>query len=128
MTNNIESPEFNHRPEIAEQKLKELLLILDSIKFKNFEEFEFDGKKFLLQILPKSHLKEVEGGAWFAGSTYIDGIDIYIVKNQSPEDRKQRLFHEVVEAKVQAMGFDKKTAHEYALEQEQKFFTQNVNR
>jgi hypothetical protein len=122
----METPEFNRRPEIADQKLKELLSILDSIKFKDFEEFDFDGVKFLLQILPPSHLKKEEGGAWFSSSTYIEGIDIYIVKKQSPETRKRQMFHEVVEARAQGMGFDQDTAHQYALEQEQKIFAQDI--
>jgi len=119
----MEKLEKKRMPEIQHEKLEQLMDILDTLKFEDFEEFEFDSKKFLLQILPKSHLEEEEGGAWFAGSTYINGIDIYIVKEQSPKDRKRRMFHEVVEAKAQASGFDKETSHQYATEQEQKFFT-----
>lgn len=125
MPRNIETPEFNRRPEIADEKLRELISILDSLKFEEFEEFDFDGEKFLLQILPPSHLKKKEGGAWFHSSTYIEGIDIYIVKKQAPEMRKRQMFHEVVEARAKGMGFDQDIAHNYALEQEQKFFTQN---
>jgi len=122
----MEKMELNHKPEIDEKELNKLLSIIDSLKFEDYEEFEFNGQKFLLQILPVSHLKEEEGGAWFAGSTHIKGIDIYIVKEQPIKERKRRMFHEVIEANAKYKGFDQATANQYAAEQEFKFFDQDI--
>jgi hypothetical protein len=114
---------FKPGPEIKREKLAELWSVISGLKFEDYEEFKFDGKNFLLLFFSPEQKNE-NGEAWFSASTDIDGVDIYLLQTLPLEEKKKKLFHEVVEAWAQTNGFLGKESHNFALEQEKIFFSE----
>lgn len=121
---NIEKREQPRKPEI---KIDELLSVLDSIQWEPMYKFSYNGSNFLLLLTTEEEAKEMteEGGdAWHHTSTAIDGRDLYMLESLSGEERRKKLFHEILECNIRDQGFSLEEAHHIALEEEQKIFGQ----
>ncbi len=126
----MEKQESIQLPEI---KIDELLGILDTLKWKDHYEFEYDGVEFLLIITDAEELRKAEKEetldehgepAEFSASDLVDGFDIYLHDTIPAEKRKRILFHEILEATLARKGFPLDKIHEIALKEENKVFGQ----
>lgn len=114
--------EKNKQPEID---FKAILNVIDNLEltFDDYEAFEYMGTGFL--IIPDDNPESLResGGAWYINSTAIDGFDIYLQESLSKEQRKRRLFHEVLEINLRdKQGFGQEDAHNIAQAKEQEVF------
>lgn len=112
--------EFEERkpPEI---KTDELLKVLESIEFEDYEGIHFNGTDFLL-LLDTEEEVDPESPATYKPSTAIDGYDIYIDETLSGKERDRALFHEILEANLLDQELSLDEAHEIAKEETQKTF------
>ena len=124
----MEAPERQLKPSL---KIKELINILDKIKWENRYRFSFNGTEFILMITPKKELieakakgklKEFGPPAEFFASTYVNWFDIYLHDTISEKNRKRVLFHEILEANLQDQQIPETEAHKIALREEEKVF------
>src|SRR3989338_2880294 len=101
----IRQPEINHDA---------ILSVINNLSFEHYEQFQYNGVNFLL-IFDKEEdsSKEIDGAEYFA-STAIDGFDIYLLETLSREQKKRRIFHEILEIDLLRQGYDTKTAHRIA--------------
>jgi len=108
-------------PTAPEIKSDELLQIVNGLKIKWLEVFEFDGVRFTLY--PSEEEYSDEEGAFLSSAvtTGLSDYDLY-VSTLEPELIRRRIFHEVLEACLRSKDFDNQTAHEMALEEEEKMF------
>jgi hypothetical protein len=106
-------------PELSESKVGQLWEGLGTLDWDGYEEFEFDGVSYLILDFPPDHLDE-EGEGWFRPSTHIDGIDVYALETLPPEEKKKRVFHEILEAWAQRFSLDQ--PHDFAIDRERKFW------
>lgn len=112
------------------EKAPQLVSVVEKLKFRNYEEFEFDGVGFLPILTkptqadlkdPKAHVNS-QSPAVFHASTAIDGYDIYIIRSLSRGEKRRMVFHEAFEASLLARGFDEDEAHAPTLIEEEKHF------
>lgn len=116
----MENPEKMRHPEI---KSNELLHLIDIIKFEQGEEFTFNGTNFLLFLCDKDEIASGNAGqdAEYFKSNIVD-YDIYMFETLSGEDRRVKLFHEILECNLRDQGYSEDEAHRLTLEEEQKIF------
>lgn len=114
------------QPEIRD---KELLSLIESIEWKSWYAFSYNGTNFLLFILEEDDIKSDVGGeqAEIYPSSQTGGWDIYLHNTISESERSRVLFHEILEGDLAAHGFPMKDAHEVALKEEQKIFGEREN-
>jgi len=124
----MEQPEGFKQPEI---KTKELLELVDTIKWEHGYRFEFNGTKFNLVMTDAEsiELAEKEGDknrygepAEYFQSTLIDGYDIYLHATISEADRRRIMFHEVLECNLRQQGYSSAEAHVITAKEEEKNF------
>jgi hypothetical protein len=114
--------EVTPRVVIRDHKLKDLIKTLEKLKFYNHKTFTFDEELFLIILLEPNRIDDNEI-AWFSGcSTAIAGIDIYILRTLTREQKIRILFHEVVESYLQRKGYVSKKSHVRAVRIERKYF------
>ena len=117
----MEQHEQLRRPEI---KTQELISVIDSIKWEEDYEFSFNGSNFLLLLDTEDESDPEVQGAEYHASTSINGWDIYALETLAGEERRRRLFHEILECNIKDQGFSHEIAHQTAFEEEQKKFGQ----
>lgn len=100
---------------------EEILNLLDTLRFKDWEDFVYRDTHFLLLFTSAEHCPE---GASHEVSTFLldDGFDIYISEDLAGTALKRAVFHEIVEAIVGMCVDDREKAHATALEQEEEAF------
>ena len=106
---------------IPELQSEELLGIIDGMKIQDGEQFTFNGVSYYLCLLNQGEAEHGGEDAFFNASTYIHGYDIYILETLPPEERKRKLFHEILEANITG-NLPSEQAHEIALQEEERIF------
>lgn len=126
----MEKQESIQLPEIKTDKL---LGLLDTLKWEDHYEFEYDGVEFLLIVTDAEELREAEKEGTldeygepveFSASDSVDGFNIYLHDTIPIEKRKRILFHEILEATLARKGFPLDKIHEIASKEENKVFGQ----
>ncbi|MFA5050856.1 MAG: hypothetical protein WC499_01950 [Patescibacteria group bacterium] len=116
----MENKEKFKTPEIHSQ---ELLKIIENVKWEEGEGIEYNGTTFLLFFSDET--SESDGhqdAASYQSPSHITDFDIYLLKSLSIEDKKRRLFHEILEADLRKQGFNYNEAHDLTKVEEQKTF------
>ena len=110
--------ESQSTPEI---KLDELKALINQVEFESGNVYEFNGIIFNIVMFPEDGLDEDNVDAWYSTSTIVPGYDIYILKTLSIEEKKHRLFHEVLELNLKGQGIPQDQAHALAKVEDQKY-------
>jgi len=104
---------------------EEALEVVNTISFEELEEFNYDGTNFLLMTFTQEELEQnpenEREDVFFSASTEIDGWDIYILDSLSVEEKKRRIFHEIIECDLISQGFET-NAHTKARQVEEEVF------
>ena len=100
---------------------EQLLQIIEQVKWEDMEELEYNGTNFLLFFSDKTSESDGHSDAVFHASSIAD-FDIYILRSLSVQEKKRRLFHEVIEANLRKQGFNNREAHALAEAEEKKIF------
>ncbi len=102
----------------------ELLSVIDSLKYESYETFSYNGSNYLIIPLDQNDIESNDDEAWFAASTAISGWDIYILTSLPAEERRRKMFHEVLECYLIEHGLSRKDAHDMSRIEEEKLFGQ----
>jgi hypothetical protein len=114
----LESFESQRTPEI---KSDELIALINRVKFESSNIYEFNGTVFNIIMFPEDGLDENNVDTWYATSEIVPGCDIYILETLSLEEKKHRLFHEVLELNLRDQGMSQYQAHDLAKAEDQKY-------
>ena len=109
---------------VPDIKTEELLSVVTKIKLVSGFQFSYNGVGYFLVTFTKQDMKksEAQHTAFYAGSTLIDGYDIYILKALPKAERDRQLFHEILEANLRSQGFEQEEAHAITLGEEEKVY------
>lgn len=114
----MEKIEQFKNPEIYSQKL---LQAIENVKWEEMEELEYNGTNFLLFFPDTTSESDGHQDAVFHASSVAD-FDIYILSSLPIQEKKRRLFHEVLESDLRKQGFNNNEAHAFVEAEEQKIF------
>lgn len=102
---------------------EELLKTIDEIEWEEHYEFSYNGSDYILLLDTEEEADPETGGAEYHQSTATPGAwDIYILETLSGEERKRKLFHEILECNLKDQGIDHEMAHNTAKQEEEKTF------
>ncbi len=112
--------EKTKEPEILKD---EALRTVSNLKFEDFESFSYHNINFLLILVTKEDISGPgnQEEIFLSASTATRGFDIYMLDTLSIEDKKRRIFHEIIEADLRKQGFGE-GSHELALKTEVDIF------
>lgn len=101
---------------------KQLLRTIERVRWEDMEELEYNGTSFLLFFPEETSESDGHRDAVFHVSSVAD-FDIYILSSLPIQEKKRRLFHEVVEADLRKQGLNNEESHAIAEEEEQRIFS-----
>ena len=112
--------EIKKEPEIFKD---EALRIVNGLKFEDFEDFSFHNINFLIILINKEDIGDSSNQEeiFLSASTATRGFDIYMLDALSVEDKKRRVFHEIIEADLRRQGFGEES-HKLATKTEVEVF------
>ncbi len=99
----------------------ELLQKIEQVKWEYMEKLEYNGINFLLFWPEKTSESDGHKDAVFHASIVAD-FDIYILSSLPVQEKKRRIFHEVLEASLRRQGYNNNEAHSFAEAEERKNF------
>ncbi len=116
----MEKFEQKRQPEL---KIEDVAQAIENLKFEDYEEFECLGFRFLIILNTPEDLEASENKeeVFFTQSS-TGNFDIYILKTLTEQEKKRKVFHEIIEASLRAQGFDNQQAHEEAKKAETQYF------
>lgn len=106
-------------------KTQELLGFLDNFVPEEHEVFTFGGFDFQIIYLDEGDSDNNQDVFWSA-STEIGGYDIYLLESLSDDEKKRRLFHELLEIDLIEQGISADESHPIVEAEEKKVFGERI--
>lgn len=110
------------KEKMPEIKSRELLHLINSLPLEHYGQFSFNGVGYTLLFFDKEEL-EGDDIAWNSASTAIEGgRDIYILETLSEEEKRKKIFHEILESDLYRQGFEMGQCHDIAARVDEEVF------